>query len=164
MNKNNILILLIIFGLVVGSSLTYAKVNGPVSIDNNAIFIYELFDEIKGKVDSLNENESRTIVAEENKYGLEISLLEFVQYKANKEFVHKLNNIPFSISDEQLINEIMNRKILVGHAQAFDIIIDEDELENYVNEQRNALINANADIKVIEENLIRISGRTKKEY
>lgn len=105
---------------------------------------------------------------------VEISLERFIFYKHNVELINELNKLngyegkPFS--DRELIYELIKKDLTVQYAKEQGIEVSEDEVTNYIEEQRKWLYDPNVpgeNKKIVQElmaNRIKLTGLTEDEY
>lgn len=67
-----------------------------------------------------------------------ITKKDFVDYKENLAFIHKQNDTPFSFQSEEIINEMVEKKLLYSYAKEADIEVTEEEIREYALQTKEA--------------------------
>ena len=122
----------VLFLAIFGSSLAFS----------NYISIPDFFKSKEEKLLQIDENEF--IVQSEE---FTISLKQFVEYKENILLIHELNNFPYSLTDADLVNQMIKDELLYMEAKKANISIDKEDVENYISELRLGLAELNDPIQ-----------------
>jgi hypothetical protein len=99
--------------------------------------------------------------------GIRIMPEEFELYKANiKEVNNQPNATPMTVSDEQIIDNLIIDKLLVQYAKKFDIVVSPSEIDKEIAFQRDSLEKAPNDnpIRELMANRIKRSGLSEDAF
>lgn len=108
---------------------------------------------------------------------IEISESEFEFYKANIKLINQLNkaegNFSFQTgipSDQELVDEMLKKRLSVQYARNSGITVDEDEIIEVVNREKSILNSSNLDIEnqaLIQEIMkqrIKLTGLSEEDF
>lgn len=174
MNKPRFLIISFIVLLVAISSSIYAfATNKYVVSDEQKKMIENAFGELKDQNSSMDK--SNYIISEGD---IEISKSEFDFYKVNIKLMNQLNatldnssdktdSLP---SDQELIDEMLKKRISVQHAKEIGITIKEGEVKEVINREKGMLNSEEVDaqnqaiIREIMDQRIKLTGLSEEEF
>jgi hypothetical protein len=127
------------------------------------VSISELFNEIKQKM-LYHEKDNNNIIATVN--GSKILVKDFVFYKANLEFIWKMNGVKVNKSNMDLLTDMIKEKLLVQYAVENGYSVTKEEVDSYIQDMRNHLIQPDfpKDLKEVMQNRIKLSGLTEEEF
>lgn len=145
------------------------------NLDTTKSLISKSFDELKIKLEQINNAQSLTItpettVAEITNSDIAINKEEFVFYKHNVDLTNTLSNNSASLSNEQLIDNLLINELTAQEALKQGVTVSEAELDEAIKYQRDAYNNftpTNKDQEIVMElmkNRIRITGLTEEEF
>jgi hypothetical protein len=94
-----------------------------------------------------------------------ISEREFVQYKRNVLLVHEMNGIDFIQTNDQLIKDMIKRKLLLQYAKKQNVTISDQEVEEYALQQQELFSNLDdPDFNAIKTELAKAIKVSEEEY
>src|SRR5690606_6510299 len=94
-----------------------------------------------------------------------ITLKQFVDFKENKRFIHELNNIPFTLTDKEILDQLIEDDLLLHEAKTHGIVVTEQEVSEYAEQTKQAIVESNDLIMTqINEELAKRLGVTAEEY
>lgn len=117
--KNLKLGVLVVIGciLVLSASIAFANLN---------IDIGHFFKEKENKLTNINEG---TVVISSDEFT--ITLKEYIDYRENIKLIHTLNNIPFTKTPEELVNNLINNRLFLQYAKKQNIEVTDEEVMEY---------------------------------
>ena len=74
-----------------------------------------------------NAKDSSTVLVESNHFV--ITQQQYMDYKESLGFVHQMNEIPFNLTDEEIIDRMIEREVLIQYATNQHIVVAKDEVE-----------------------------------
>jgi len=80
---------------------------------------------------------SSAVVVESNHFV--ITQKEYIDYKENLIFIHQMNEIPFNLTDEEIINQMIEREVLIQYAENQHIVVTKGEVEEYALQTKEAV-------------------------
>jgi hypothetical protein len=127
------------------------------------VSISELFNEIKQKM-LYHEKDNNNIIATVN--GSKILVKDFVFYKANLEFIWKMNGVKENKSNMDLLTDMLKEKLLVQYALENGYSVTNAEVDSYIQDIRNHLNqpDISKDMKETMQNRIKLSGLSEEEF
>lgn len=102
-------------------------------------------DFFKSKEEKLAQIDEAELVVESDAFT--ISLKQFVDYKENTLLIHELNNYPYTLTDEDLINRMIENELLYLEAKKAGITVEKEEVESYIAQVKLALEETNDPIQ-----------------
>lgn len=104
---------------------------------NNSNFeISDFFKEKESKVEKTSEG-SMVVISDE----FNITEREYVDYEENIKLIHKTNNIPFLQTEEDIVEQMINKKLLQHYAKSQKIEVTDEEIMNYAIQTKKAFEN-----------------------
>lgn len=132
-----------------------------VALSNNDFGVSQFFETKQQKLDQL-KNPSNILVKSEK---FEISLKDYVDYKENLAFVHEINNMDFNLKDEEIIQRMVDNKLLLDFATNRKVKVTEDEVKEYALQTKTALEqSASPEMHAIHEELAKNLSVGLDEY
>ena len=120
-------------------------------------------DFFKSKEEKLAQIDEAELVVQSDAFT--ISLKQFVDYKENILLIHELNNFPYTLTDEDLINRMIENELLYVEAKKAQISVEKEEVESYISQVKLALAEANDPIQnEIEAQLAKALNIEVTEY
>lgn len=127
---------------------------------SNYISISDFFESKDHKTAAIDDS---IIVVESDMFT--ISLKQFVDSKENRRFIHELNNIPFTLTDREILDQLIEDELLLYEAKTYGIVVTEQEVSEYAEQTKQAIGESNDLIMTqINEELARRLGVTAEEY
>lgn len=123
------------------------------------------FDEIELKV-----NQQRFMEAQKTELGSwTVTPEQFLFYKLNLQLFHTIQNTLDSMPDDELLlDNLLKEKLVAQKALELGITVEDQEVENYIAEQKNLyeqFVPENQDIAYdFMKNRIRITGLSEEEF
>lgn len=127
--------------------MDYVKKDGEsrkIEIPGTAIFREDGIEQLtyKSGIDDMFEyeqldTETSIVVVESNHFV--ITQQQYMDYKDNLRFVHQMNEIPFNLTDEAIINRMIEREVLIQYAINQKIVVTKDEVEAYALQTKEAI-------------------------
>jgi hypothetical protein len=126
--------------------------------------ISNLFDQIKTKITDEENVQNSVAIATGDSFKIEAG--EFKLYKANLQFIAKMNNVDFNFTNEEILKMMAKDRLIVQYAKDNGISVTNQEVDSYIKQTRNGLQSdeAPAEFKEIMKNRIRISGLTEEQF
>lgn len=174
MNRKRLIIISFIVLLVAVSSSLYASATDKDLVTHEQKQLIEnAFDELKDQNNSMSK--SNFVVSEGD---IEISKSEFDFYKVNIKLINQLNATLDSSSykiaslptDQELIDEMLKKRISVQHAKETGITVTEGEVKEVINREENMLNSEEVDaqnqaiIREIMDQRIKLTGLSEEEF
>ncbi|MBP1996975.1 SurA N-terminal domain-containing protein [Paenibacillus eucommiae] len=156
MKKTKIISIILVLFLFVSVSVIYAGNNSNGKIKN-------FFDEIINKTD-ISKTDGEFIVAEIPDKNIHITRNQFVNLKANLEFMEKTSESDFNLTDEDIIKRLIIEELLVVHADELGLVVTDQDIEKEISNVKEALKSEPGDMVSIHENLVRKSGLDENSY
>lgn len=148
MNKLKISFIIFIGIFLLGTSLVVA--NSPIS---------DFFVKTSQQVEKA---QGITIVDGES---FTISERDFVQYKRNVQLVHEINGLDIAQTNDQLIEDMIKRKLLLQYAKKQNITISDQEVKNYALQQQELFSNLDdPNFNAIKIELAKALDVSEEEY
>lgn len=94
----------------------------------------------------------------------EITYNEFREYKENLIMMAKKEGLALNRSNNDILNDMIKRQLTVQFAINKGIVVSNEEVQAYANEQRKILQTAPEEAKEVLKNLIEKSGLPENEY
>ncbi|GEN85190.1 hypothetical protein SLU01_35020 [Sporosarcina luteola] len=127
---------------------------------SNYISIGEFFESKDQKTAAIDDS---IIVVESDMFT--ITLKQFVDFKENKRFIHELNNIPFALTDREILDQLIEDELLQHEAKTHGIVVTEQGVLEYAEQTKQAIGESNDLIMIqINEELAKRLGVTAEEY
>ena len=101
---------------------------------SNYISIPEFF---QTKEKRLAQIDPSVIVVESDKFS--ISLKQFIDYKENTLLIHEVNNYPYTLTDLDVLNRMIENELLLAEAKKAGITVTSEEVETHISEVQSAL-------------------------
>lgn len=108
-------------------------------------------DFFKSKEEKLAQIDDTELVVQSDEFT--ISLKRFIDYKENTLLIHELNNYPYTLTDEDLINRMIENELLYVEAKKAGISVEKEEVESYIAQVKLALTEANDHIQNIQNEI-----------
>lgn len=174
MNRKRLIIVSFIVLLVAVSSSLYASATDKDLVTNEQKKLIEnAFGELKNQNSSMSK--SNFVVSGGD---IEISKSEFDFYKVNLKLINQLNATLDSSSykiaslptDQELIDEMLKKRISVQHAKQIGITVTEGEVKEVVNREKKMLNSEDVDvqnqalIREIMHQRINLTGLSEEEF
>lgn len=174
MNRKRFIIISFIVLLVAVSSSLYASATDKDLVTHEQKQLIEnAFDELKDQNNSMSK--SNFAISEGD---IEISKSEFDFYKVNIKLINQLNatldNSSYKIAslptDQDLIDEMLKKRISVQHAKETGITVTEGEVKEVINREENMLNSEDVDaqnqaiIREIMDQRIKLTGLSEEEF
>lgn len=172
-NKKIMIITFIVLFIAISSSL-YALATKKDSVtDEPNKLIENAFSELKGQTNSISKDNYVVTAGD-----IQISKAEFQFYKVNIKLIYQLNetldnpsnktnSIPY---DQELIDEMLKKRLSVNQAKNSGITVGKDEVEKVINREKNMLHRDDLDeqnqalIKEIMNHRINITGLSEEDF
>lgn len=120
-------------------------------------------DFFKSKEERLALIDEAELVVESDTFT--ISLKQFIDYKENTLLIHELNNYPYTLTDEDLLNRMIENELLYTEAKKAGISLKKEEVESYIVQVKSALDEGNNPIlSEIDEQLAKALNIDVAEY
>ena len=81
--------------------------------------------------------DSSAVVVESNHFV--ITHRQYMDYKESLMFIHQMNEIPFILTDEEIINRMIEREVLIQYARNQQFVVTKDEIEAYALQTKEAV-------------------------
>ena len=105
---------------------------------SNYISIPDFF---QTKEEKLAQIDDSVIVVKSDMFS--ISLKQFIDYKETTLLIHEVNNYPYTITDLELLNQMIEFELLIFEAEKAGITVTSKEVETYISEVQFVLKDAN---------------------
>ncbi|RCX22998.1 hypothetical protein DFP94_101589 [Fontibacillus phaseoli] len=174
MNRKRFIIISFIVLLVAVSSSLYASATDKDLVTNEQKKLIEnAFGELKDQNSSMSK--SNFVISGGD---IEISKSEFDFYKVNIKLINQLNATLDSSSykiaslptDQELIDEMLKKRISVQHAKKIGITVAEGEVKEVINREKDMLNSEDVDvqnqalIREIMHQRINLTGLSEEEF
>ncbi|MCM3745655.1 hypothetical protein M3193_16125 [Sporosarcina luteola] len=127
---------------------------------SNYVSISDFFESKDKKTAAIDDSK---IVVESDMFT--ITLKQFVDFKENKRFIHELNNIPFTLTDREMLDLLIEDELLLLEAKTHGIVVTEQEVFEYAEQTKQTIAESNDVIMTqINEELAKRLGVTAEEY
>ena len=127
---------------------------------SNYISISDFFDLKDQKITAIDDS---IVVVESDMFT--ITLKELVDYKENVLLTHELNNIPFVLTDMELLDQLIENELVLYEAKNQGIVVTEQEVNEYAEQTKETMAEANDPIlNQIKEEYAKRLGVTAEEY
>ncbi|MFC5603638.1 SurA N-terminal domain-containing protein [Sporosarcina koreensis] len=127
---------------------------------SNFISISDFFESKDQKTAAIDDS---IIVVESDMFT--ITLKQFGDFKENKRFIHELNHIPFTLTDREMLDQLIEHELLLHEAKTHGIVVTEQEVSEYAEQTKQAMVESNDPIMTqINEELAKRLGVTAEEY
>lgn len=127
---------------------------------SNYISISNFFDSKDQKVSAIDDS---IFVVDSDMFT--ITLKELVDYKENVLLTHELNNIPFALTDMELLDRLIEIELVLYEAKSYGIVATAQEVNEQAQQTKQALAESNDPIMTqINEELAKRLGVTAEEY
>lgn len=174
MNRKRLIIISFIVLLVAVSSSLYASATDKELVTNEQKQLIEnAFGELKDQNSTMSK--SNFIISGGD---IEISKSEFYFYKVNIKLINQLNATLDSTSytiaslptDQELIDEMLKKRISVQHSKEIGITVTEGEVKEVINREESMLNSEEVDaqnqaiIREIMDQRIKLTGLSEEEF
>ena len=127
---------------------------------SNYISISDFFDSKDQKVSAIDDS---IVVVDSDMFT--ITLKELVDYKENVLLTHELNNIPFVLTDMELLDRLIENELVLYEAKSYGIVATAQEVNEQAQQTKQAMAESNDPIMTqINEELAKRLGVTADEY
>lgn len=151
--KNLKLSVLVVIGciLVLSASIAFANLN---------IDIGHFFKEKENILTNINED---TVVISSDEFT--ITLKEYIDYRENIKLIHALNNIPFTKTPEELVNNLIKNKLFLQYAKKQNIEVTDEEVMEYAMQTRKVFSeNQSPEFDELLKGLANSLGVSEEDY
>lgn len=95
---------------------------------------------------------------------LTITLGEYIDYRENVRMIHALNNIPFTLTAEELVDNLINHRLFLHYAKGLEIDVTDEEVLEYAVQTKEAFFeNRTPEFDEILKRLVNTLGVRKEE-
>lgn len=127
---------------------------------SNYVSISDFFESKDQKTAAIDDS---IIVVESDMFT--ITLKQFVDFKENKRFMHELNHIPFTLTDREMLDQLIRDELVLYEAKTHGMVVTEQEVFDYAEQTKQAIGESNNLIMIqINEELAKRLGVTAEEY
>ncbi|MBU5674693.1 hypothetical protein [Paenibacillus brevis] len=174
MNRKRLIIISFIVLLVAVSSSLYASATDKELVTNEQKQLIEnAFGELKDQNSTMSKSNFIILGGD-----IEISKSEFYFYKVNIKLINQLNATLDSTSytiaslptDQELIDEMLKKRISVQHSKEIGITVTEGEVKEVINREESMLNSEEVDaqnqaiIREIMDQRIKLTGLSEEEF
>jgi hypothetical protein len=127
---------------------------------SNYVSISDFFESKDQKTATIDDSE---IVVESDMFT--ITLKQFIDSKENRRFIHELNNIPFVLTDRELLNQLVEDELLLYEAQKHEVSVTAEKVNEFAEQTKEGMAEVNdPTLNQINEELAKRLGVTAEEY
>ncbi|BBI32403.1 SurA N-terminal domain-containing protein [Cohnella abietis] len=140
---------------VTATVATSVFASSPISIDS-------LFSGMKANLSKPGDLPDGNVIAKVG--SKEITYKEFRENSENVKMFEKKAGASLNRSNNDILNDMIKKQLTVQYAIEKGIVVSDEEVQSYANEQREALQTVSEEAKEALKNLINISGLSENEY
>lgn len=119
---------------IIGSFLLVLMLGSSLVIASSENIISDFFKEKNLKLEDVNGND---IIVESKDF--KILKKEYVDFKENLSLVEKINGVPLNLSSEQIIEQMIENKLLSQSAKKSNTIVTDSEIMDYALQTKKAV-------------------------